>query len=136
MHQPYRPVPNSQVKKISLNISQKRWSINVSLPGLAVLPSVFLHSTPSFDLSFRWIEDRSVQLSEWELNPHQPQLDLTCPRTTQNDVGAPEDSCLYLSATEEKLIASDNSNGSFLAHEHANKKKLQKLAWKATFLGN
>ena len=84
MHQPYRPVPNSQLEEISLNISQKRWAINVSLPGLAVLPSVFLHSTPSFDLSFGWIEDRSVQLSERELNPHQPQLDLTCPRTTQN----------------------------------------------------
>ena len=55
-------------------------------------------------------------------------LDLSANHPKPNDVGAPEDSCLYLSATEEKLIASDNSNGSFLAHEHANKKKLQKLA--------
>ena len=65
-------------------------------------------------------------------------LDLSAnhPKSKSNDVGGSEDSCLYLSATEEKLIAIDNSNGSFLAHEHANKKKLQKLAWKASFLGN
>ena len=44
------------------------------------------------------------------------------PKPKSNDVGSPEDSYLYLSTTEEKLIAIDNSNGSFLAHEHANKK--------------
>ena len=57
-------------------------------------------------------------------------LDLSAnhPKPKSNDVGSPEDSYLYLSATEEKLIATDNSKGSFLAHEHANKKKIQKLA--------
>ena len=51
-------------------------------------------------------------------------LDLSAnhPKSKSNDVGSPEDSYLYLSATEEKLMANDNSNGSFLAHEHANKK--------------
>ena len=58
------------------------------------------------------------------------------PKSKSNDVGSPEDSYLYLSATEEKLIATDNSNGSSLAHQHANKKKLQKFARKASFLGN
>ena len=50
-------------------------------------------------------------------------LDLSANHPKPNDVGAPEDSYLYLSATEEKLIANDNSNGSFLADKHANKKK-------------
>ena len=58
------------------------------------------------------------------------------PKPKSNDVDSPEDSCLYLSATEEKLIATDNSNGSFLAHEHANKKKLQKPPLQAVFLEN
>ena len=48
-------------------------------------------------------------------------------------MSSPEDSYLYLSATEEKLIANDNSNVSFLAYQHANKKKLQKFAWMAFF---
>ena len=51
-------------------------------------------------------------------------LDLSAnhPKPKLNDVGSPEDSYLNLSATEEKLITNDNSNGSFLAQEHANKK--------------
>ena len=57
-------------------------------------------------------------------------LDLSAnhPKSKSNVVGSPEDSYPYLSATEEKLIANDNSNGSFLADKHANKKKIQKLA--------
>ena len=53
-------------------------------------------------------------------------LDLSAnhPKPKSNHVGGPEDSRLYLSATEEKLITNDNSNGSFLAHQHANKKKI------------
>ena len=123
MHQTHRPVPNSQGNEICLNISQKHWVINVCLLGLAVLPSVFLHSTPSFDLSFEWIVDQSSPT--------------TCRRSTQNqsqtNVGSPEDSYLYLSATEEKLIANKTSNGSFLAHQYANKKKLQKRLLQAFF---
>ena len=44
------------------------------------------------------------------------------PKPKSNDVDSQEDSYLYLSAMEEKMIASENSNGSFLAHQHANKK--------------
>ena len=62
-------------------------------------------------------------------------LDLSAnhPKPKSNDVGSPEDSCLYLSATEEKLIAIDNSNGSFLAHGNANKKKITKTRLKGEF---
>ena len=63
-------------------------------------------------------------------------LDLSANHPKPNDVGAPEDSYLYLSATEEKLIANDNSNGSFLTHQHVKKKKLQKRPVQAVFLRN
>ena len=45
-----------------------------------------------------------------------------------------KDSYFYLSATEEKLIANENSNGSSLAHQHANKKILQNAPYRR-FLG-
>ena len=62
-------------------------------------------------------------------------LDLSAnhPKSKSNVVGSPEDSYLYLSATEEKLIANDNSNGSFLADKHANKKKNTKTRLKGDF---
>ena len=65
-------------------------------------------------------------------------LDLSAnhPKPKSNDVGSPEDSCLYLSATEEKLIANDNSNGSFFAHEHLNKKKYKNSLERRVFFGN
>ena len=124
MHQPYRSVPNSQVNEICLNISQKQWANNVVLFGVAVLPSVFLHSTPSFNFSFGWIGNRS------ELNSHQTQLNWTGPRSNQN---RSQDSYLYLSATEGKIFANESSNGSFLAHQHPNKKNMQNCPLQAFF---
>ena len=43
-----------------------------------------------------------------------------------NDMGKSEDSYLYLSATEGKMFANESRNRSFIAHQHANKKKIQK----------
>ena len=119
MHQPYRPVPNSQVKEICLNITLKHKANNVCLLGLAVLPSVFLHSTPSFDLSFGWIGDRSVGLDR---------------SATHLKLKSKEDSYFYLSATEGKVFGDEKSNGSFLAHQHANKKKYKNAPYRR-FLG-
>ena len=50
------------------------------------------------------------------------------PKLKSNDLGKSEDNYFYLSATEEKLVANVNSNGSFFAHQHANKKKVTKNA--------
>ena len=85
---------------------------------------------PNFDLSFGWIVDRSALLeASEELNSHQPEvrLDLSTihPKSNSNDVRSPEDSYFYLLATKGKLIANENSNGSFLAHQHANKKNIK-----------
>ena len=124
MHQPYRSVPNSQVNEICLNISYQRWENNVCLLGLAVLPSVFLHSTPSFDFSFGWIEHRS------ELNSYQTQLNWTGPRSTQN---RSQDSCLYLSATEGKIFANESFNESSLVHQHPNKKNCKIVPYRRFF---
>ena len=124
MHQPYKSVPNSQVNEICLNISQIEWANNVVLLGLAVLPSVFLHSTPSFDFSFGWIGNRP------ELNSYQTQLNWTGPRSTQN---RSQDSYLYLSATEGKIFANESSNGSFLAHQHPNKKNCKIVPYRRFF---
>ena len=44
-----------------------------------------------------------------------------------------EDSYLYLSATEEKLIANGNSNGPFLSHQHANKKNPKNATYRRFF---
>ena len=50
-----------------------------------------------------------------------------------NDLSMSKDSYFYLSATEGKMFANENSNGSFLAHHHANKKNLQKTLLKDVF---
>ena len=39
-----------------------------------------------------------------------------------DDVGNQENSYLYLSATKRKMLANEIANGSFLAHDHGNKK--------------
>ena len=127
MHQPYRSVLNSQVNEICLNISQRPWANNVVLLGLAVHPSVFLHSTPSFDFSFGWIWNRS------ELNSYQTQLNWTGPRSTQN---RSQDSYLYLSATEGKIFANESSSGSYFAHQHPNKKNCKTVPYRWLFFGN
>ena len=140
MHQAYRPVPNSQVMEICLNISCTRKVNNVCLLGLAVLSSVFLHSTPSFDLSFGWIGNRSAQLSEWRIkflaNSVGLERSRIRPKPKSSDVGKSEDSYLYLSATEGKMLANENTSGSFLSREHRNKKKIQKRALQVFFLCN
>ena len=50
-------------------------------------------------------------------------------------MGNSEDSYLYLFATEGKMFANDITNGSFLAHQHANKNILQKRTHCRRFLG-
>ena len=49
-------------------------------------------------------------------------------------MGKSEDSYLYLSATEGKMFANENWNRSFIAHQHANKKKSKNVPHKR-FLG-
>ena len=121
MHQPYRPVPNSQAKKIFVNISLKHYVNNVCLLVLAVLPCIFFRFTTSFDLSFRWIVDQSVQLSECriEFSLTLVGLDLSTIHSKLNVEGSPENSHIYLSVTEEKLFGNEYWNGSLLVHRHA-----------------
>ena len=81
---------------------------------------------PSFDLSFGWIGDRSVTsvaLDEFAIHP----------KLKSNNVGRSEDSYLYLSATEGKTFANENLNGSFLAHQHENKKNTAKTLLTSVF---
>ena len=94
MHQPYRPVPNSQVKEIAEILVKNTRQITFASLASKVLPSVFLHSTPSFDFSFGWIGDRSG-------------LDRSAihPKLKSNDADESEDSSyLFLSATRERCL--------------------------------
>ena len=77
-----------------------------------------------------------TQRARIKSSPTSVGLDLSAnhPKPKSNDVGSPEDSYLYLSATEEKLIAKDNSNGPSLTHQQANKKKNTEMAFTGRFL--
>ena len=71
---------------------------------------VFLHSTPSFDLSFWWIGDRSVGLDRTANHLSCcPQVKRCRQVGISNDVGK-SDYLSYISTTVGKMFANENSN--------------------------